>query len=110
MKITGIRFTDTSAFVLTARNKENSKFYIRPKADYEREIELGENGFVNSNFNEGVREESTIIEMIESGKDFFTHIDNEFTPVKVVSGNLKSVKNGTTKDNIGELPISSICD
>ncbi len=109
MKITGIRLTNTSSFVLLSRNKENSKFFIKPKSDYERLLELGENAFVTSPF-EGVKDESKIIEMIESGKDFFTHIDNEFTPVTVVSGNLKSIKNGTTKDNIGELPISSICD
>jgi hypothetical protein len=108
-QITGIHFTNTSAFVLTGRNKENSKFYIRPKSDYEREQELGENGFVGSNLNEGVREESKIIEMMESGKKFYTHINKEFTPVTIVNGNLKSIKNGTTKDNISELPIAKIC-
>lgn len=102
-------FTDTSSFVLTARNKENSRFYIRPKADFLRERELPKGELVISNGNEGVREESDIISMIDSGKKFFTHLDDEFTDVTVVSGNLKSVKNGTTKDNIEELPVASIC-
>lgn len=105
-----ITLTDTSAFVLTARNKDNSKFYIRPKADIIKEIENGNGYHVFSQTAEGVYEEATIINMIEKGKDFFTHLDNEFTPVRVVNGNLKSIKNETTKDNINELSISEICN
>jgi len=105
-----ITFTDTSAFVLIARNKENSRFYLRPKADIVKEIENGPDYKVFSQMVEGVYEESKIIEMLEKGTEFFTQLNNEFIPVTVVSGNLKSIKNGTTKDNIDELSIAQICN
>lgn len=102
-----IILTDTSAFVVTSRNNDNSEFYIRPKADFERELELGKGGIVMSNFNEGWREESTIIEMINSGKKFYTYnySDKIFTEIIEVDGHIKSVSNETDVDNIGTLPL-----
>jgi hypothetical protein len=105
-----ITFTDASAFVLIARNKENSRFYARPKADIIKEMENGAGYQVFSQMAEGVYEESKIIDMIGKGTDFFTHEGKEFTPVTIVDGNLRSIKNGTTKDNINELSIAEICN
>lgn len=68
---------------------------------------MGRGGLVISTGAEGPRTESEITNMIAVGKKFYTHSDDEFTPVSVVDGNLKSIKNGTTKDNIGTLPIAS---
>ena len=111
-KITGIKLTDLSAFVLTARNKDNSEFYIRPKSDFERELELkekNENAIVFSTANEGIKKESEIIEMIDSGIKFYTfnEDDKTFTEVIIVSENIKSINNKTQEDNIEKLPILS---
>ena len=105
MKIT---FTDTSAFVLTGRNSDNSKFYIRPKADIIRENEgrkISNDFIVISTMNEGVKEENKIIGMINNGVNFYTMYEEEFTEVNIVDGNLKSVSNDSTIDNIVNLPI-----
>lgn len=92
--------TDTTKFVLTARNKDNSKFYARPKSDLIKEQE--NNTLVISTV-EGVFSKKEIIAQIENGIQFFTHINKIFTEVIVVDGNLKTVANETTEDNIEKL-------
>ncbi len=105
--ITGISLTNTSSFVLTGRNKRNSIFYIRPKEDFIKELKNKESGNKNLVIStiEGFEQESKIIEMIKSGKNFFTYFDGGFTEVKIVNNQLKSVRNSTKEDNIGKLPI-----
>jgi hypothetical protein len=102
-KIMNITFTDVTAFVLTFRNKANNKFYIRPKSDILREEENKKS--VISMMNEGVFDESNIIERINNGTKFYTYSDGNFTEVTVVENNLKTVKNLLITDNILELPL-----
>ena len=98
-----ITLTDASAFVITRRNEANSIFYIRPKADVVKEIENKSQAF--SFGAEGFYPENEIIEMINKGKKFYTHLNNEFTEVIAVNNNIKSIPNNTTADNISKLPI-----
>lgn len=107
-----IVLTDTSSFVITARNEENSRFYIRPKADFIREMEGQKEDprfIVVSTGNERFINESEIIEMIGNGTKFYTYSESEnsFTDIEIVNENIKTVKNNTTKDNIENLPIIS---
>lgn len=107
--ITRIILTDASAFVITARSKNNSEFYIRSKNDFERELELkelNENAVVIST-TEGMYSESDIINMINSGKGFYTYCysDKSFTEIDVVNDNIRSIANETKEDNIQKLPL-----
>lgn len=113
MEIIGISLTDTSAFVITFRNEDNSKFYIRPKSDFERELVLMEENqdkdrrpYVISPL-DGVEDELTIIEMINNGVKFYTYNneDETFTNIIEVDGHIKSESNETDIDNIMNLPI-----
>lgn len=107
MEITGIRLTDASAFVITFRNEDNSEFYIRPKSDFERELELEKGKIVYSAMHEGVKEEKIIMEMMKSGIKFYTYnySDKTFTDVVEVDGNIKSLLNETKEDDINNLPL-----
>jgi hypothetical protein len=113
MEITGIGFTNTSKFVLTARNEKNSMFYIRPKSDFERELELikentekDKHPFVSSP-SEGIKSEKEIIESMDDGIKFYTYnyLNETFTEVMEIDGNIKSKANETDIDNIGKLPL-----
>lgn len=97
-----IKLTDTYSFVITGRNKNNSSFYIRPKSDFETERKNGT--YVISTV-EGFKTEDFIINQINLGTEFYTFSDCDFTIVKIVDNQLKSYKNETTIDNIGELPV-----
>jgi hypothetical protein len=98
--------TERSGFLITARNSDNSKFYVRPKSAYLREKELGEGAFVGGGSSEGMVAESSIIEMIEDGKEFFTvNDDDEFTVVIAVDGHIRTIANDTEVDNIGSLSV-----
>lgn len=107
MKITLI---NTSIFVLIGRNENNSAFYIKPKVNFEREIilENSENSVISTI--EGIKSESAIVEMIQSGIEFYTYNKEleTFTKVIVVDGHVKTVANETETDNIVKLPILSI--
>jgi hypothetical protein len=98
MKIT---LTVNPDFIITGRNEDSNMFYIRPKNDFEKEL-LNETIVVSSI--EGIYSEKKIIEMMD-GSNFYTHFNNSFTDVNESEGNIKSVPNGTTKDNIHSLPI-----
>lgn len=83
--------------LITKRNKSNSKFEI-----------IVINGDLK--FPRGKMKEASIIFAIEKGYLFYTAKKaikdiEELTDVIVVNGHIKSVPNGTTTDNIGELPI-----
>jgi hypothetical protein len=104
-----IRITNGTKFVLTSRNQDNSTFYIKPKADFERELVLLEKNshdFIFST-NEGTKPESDIVNMIQSGIEFYTYNMElkTFTKVIEVSGHIKTVANETESDNISKLPI-----
>jgi hypothetical protein len=113
MEITGIRLTNASAYVIIFRNKDNSSFYIRPKSDFERELELIEANEdeevrpIVTSTTEGWKFETTIITMIGKGIKFYTYnFENKtFTEVTVVDGNIKSIANETDNDNISNLPL-----
>jgi hypothetical protein len=103
-------------FLLTARNKENSAFYIRPKSEFEREMFSDKrNGMVYPpNYvapvhpQEGFFPEDEIIRMMERGFTFWTFNSEarEFTPVRVSKGkHITSKKNRSKTDNISSLPI-----
>ena len=103
-------------FVLTARNKTNSAFYIRPKSDFEREMFRDERNGVIYPPNyvapihplEGFFPESEIVRMMERGFTFWTFNSEarEFTPVRVSRGiHISSKKNRSKTDNISSLPI-----
>lgn len=113
-EITKINLTDLSAFVLTSRNEKNSEFYIRPKSDFERELELLKENTDKNNtpfvysVSEGIAKEDEIIKMMKDGIKFYTYnySNGTFTEVIEVGGNIKSKSNGTDVDNIGKLPIT----
>lgn len=96
-----LSITDTSSYVIRGRNKDLSKFYIQSKLDFEKEIK---NGSLVISTTEGCYLESHIINMMSESK-FYTHNNGTFTDVKLVDGNIKSVPNGTTKDNLENLPV-----
>lgn len=100
-----ITLTDTSAFVVTARNESNSEFYIRSKKDFENEMRNGRT--VVSVMTEGVKKESTIIDMIGDGVKFYTYnySNKEFTEIDVVEDHIHSTANDTEEDNIQSLPL-----
>jgi hypothetical protein len=102
--------------ILTARNKSNSVFYVRPKSDFEKEMfSDGRKGPARpKNYVapihpfEGFREEHEIIELMNIGFTFWTfNLEaREFTPVRVSKGkHLVSKKNRSKTDNISSLPI-----
>lgn len=97
-----VRFSDTRAFVITGRNRDNTTFYLKPKSAFIWQTELA-NVVLSSN--EGFEKESGIIEMIDKGIYFYTFLDGSFTEVKVVKGHLRTVGNNTEEDNILNLPI-----
>lgn len=97
-----ITLTDTSEYVITGRNEDLSSFYIISKSDFEKEIKNG--SLVVSFSTEGCYSESDIIKMMSKSK-FYTHSNNTYTDVIIVNDNIKSVPNGTTKDNLKELPV-----
>lgn len=103
-----ISLSNTSMYVITAKNTTNSRFYIRPKIDFENEIK--NKSLVVSFSNEGAIDESNIINMISLTKLFFTYDPNhkEYTEVNVINGQLKSVSNTTKVDNIVNLPNINI--
>ena len=113
LEITKIRLTNGNEFVITARNEDNSMFYIRPKSDFERELELlkenedeDKQPIVISPI-EGLKNEEEIIKMMGNGVKFYTynHLDETFTEVIEVDSNIKTESNETDVDNIGKLPI-----
>lgn len=97
-----ITLTDTSEYVITGRNEDLSSFYIRSKSDFEKEMKNG--SLVVSFATEGCYSESDIINMMSKSK-FYTYFNNSYTDVILVNGNIKSIPNGTTKDNLKELSI-----
>lgn len=113
MEMTGIISTNTSKFLITFRNEDNSKFYIRPKSDFERELILIEENQdkdkqpIVTSPHEGVKDESEIIEMINSGTKFYTYNyeDKTFTKIVEVDGHIKTESNETDVDNIDKLPL-----
>lgn len=96
-----ITLTDTSEYVITGRNEDLSAFYIRSKSDFEKEMKNGSS--VVSFSTEGCYTESDIINMMSKSK-FYTYFNNSYTDV-IVDENIKSIPNGTTKDNLKELPV-----
>jgi len=40
-----------------------------------------------------------------SKSKFYTYFNNSYTDVVIVNENIKSIPNGTTKDNLKELPV-----
>lgn len=97
-----ITLTDTSEYVITARNEDLSVFYIRSKSDFEKEMKNGSS--VVSFATEGCYTESDIINMMSKSK-FYTYFNNSYTDVVIVNANIKSIPNGTTKDNLKGLPV-----
>jgi len=107
-----IALINTNTFVLTRRNKNNSKFYIIPKDSFESELKHISNFktgevWLSTSIAEGLIDELTIIDKIKTGVMFYTYCstDKTFTNVTIVDGNIKSIKNGTTEDNIVNLPL-----
>lgn len=110
MKIT---INTTNEFLLTFRNKDNSKFYIRPKNDHIKEIESNDPNFVCiSAMLEGIKTESEIIQMMKNNNSkFYTYnkINNTYTEVIYDKNNeLKSICNETKIDNIANLSLLKI--
>lgn len=79
-----------------------SAFYIRSKYDFEKEMKNG--SLVVSFATEGFYSESDIINMMSKSK-FYTYFNNSYTDVILVNENIKSIPNGTTKDNLKELSV-----
>ena len=100
-----ISFTDTSEYILTARDKDFSNFYIRPKSDFIKEKK--NNSIVISSMNEGIYSEKSIIERMKKSK-FYTYYKDEFTEIIEVDGHIKSISNDTLEDNLKKLPIINV--
>lgn len=102
--------SNLSSFVITHRNEDNSKFFIRPKSDFERELILKKED-VNSiilSIHQGSKKESDIINMMNDGDTFYTYniSDDNYTKVNVIhNDNIKTNPNRTKLDNIENLPI-----
>lgn len=92
---------DMPSFVIIARNKQSSIFYVRPRKDLDREMEMKR---AISSTDEGLLQDYEIIGMMGKGIRFYTWMGNIFMDVQVVDGKLSSV-NGSGKDILPNLPI-----
>lgn len=90
----------TKTYLITARNKENSKFSIRIIGTKETNRE----GY---KVTDEKKTEKEIIDMIGDGDKFNTinPTSDTLSPVITVEGDVKSKANQTKLDNISHLPI-----
>lgn len=100
-----ISFTDTTEYILTARDKDFSNFYIRPKSDFLKEKK--NNTIIISFMNEGIYSEKSIIEKMKKSK-FYTYYKGKFIEIIEVDGHIKSKSNDTLEDNLKNLPIINV--
>ena len=100
-----ISLTDTSEYIITARDKDFKNFYIRPKSDFMKE--KNNNSLVISFTTEGVFSEELIIEKMKKST-FYTYNNTQFTEIIEVNGHLKSKPNNKLEDNLEKLPIINV--
>lgn len=98
-----ISITNTQEYVIIGRNQSLSAFYIKPKSDFEKEIENYSE--VISSI-EGCYSESGVINMMSKSK-FYTYSSSSYTKVIVVGSHIKSTPNGTTVDNLKNFRLDS---
>jgi hypothetical protein len=92
-------------YVLICRNNKNSKFKIIRK-EYHEDNDIRKIIQQRIIFCDEIYSELEIIAKINKNDIFYTYFDEVYSLVTVdINEELKSVSNGTNKDNILELPI-----
>jgi len=97
-----------SQYVITARNRENSKFHIIEKKWFRSFVcRLAIIKLICYKIMKDVKDEEVIIEMMKNGDEFHTYnkLDKSFTDVVVVNDHIKTSNNNNVEDNISYLPI-----
>lgn len=90
-------------YVITKRDEENANFFIEPQASIKA---VGKIDRSIHEKNSLWKPEEDIKEMIEAGHSFFTFSKkkNDYTPVYVSRGHIRTKGNKTADDNINNLP------